>query len=284
MITIGCHLSSSRGFLHMGKEEVSIGANTFQFFTRNPRGSKAKAIDEKDVQRFLEYASEQGIEQVLAHAPYTLNVCSADEHTREFAMMTLEDDLKRMEYIPGNCYNFHPGSHVGQGIETGIREIADTLNRILKPDQKTTVLLETMSGKGSEVGSRFEELAQIIDRVEIKDRMGVCLDTCHVYDAGYDIVNHLDEVLEEFDRIIGLERLKAIHVNDSKNPFASHKDRHEKIGQGSLGLEAIRRVIYHPKLKHLPFYLETPNELEGYAAEILLLRESEESIERSLDR
>lgn len=284
MITIGCHLSSSRGFLHMGKEAVSIGANTFQFFTRNPRGSKAKAIDEKDVQRFLEYASEQGIEQVLAHAPYTLNVCSADEHTREFAMMTLEDDLKRMEYIPGNCYNFHPGSHVGQGIETGIREIADTLNRILKPDQKTTVLLETMSGKGSEVGSRFEELAQIIDRVEIKDRMGVCLDTCHVYDAGYDIVNHLDEVLEEFDRIIGLERLKAIHVNDSKNPFASHKDRHEKIGQGSLGLEAIRRVIYHPKLKHLPFYLETPNELEGYAAEILLLRESEESIERSLDR
>ena len=284
MITIGCHLSSSRGFLHMGKEAVSIGANTFQFFTRNPRGSKAKAIDEKDVQRFLEYASEQGIEQVLAHAPYTLNVCSADEHTREFAMMTLEDDLKRMEYIPGNCYNFHPGSHVGQVIETGIREIADTLNRILKPDQKTTVLLETMSGKGSEVGSRFEELAQIIDRVEIKDRMGVCLDTCHVYDAGYDIVNHLDEVLEEFDRIIGLERLKAIHVNDSKNPFASHKDRHEKIGQGSLGLEAIRRVIYHPKLKHLPFYLETPNELEGYAAEILLLRESEESIERSLDR
>ena len=284
MITIGCHLSSSRGFLHMGKEAVSIGANTFQFFTRNPRGSKAKAIDEKDVQRFLEYASEQGIEQVLAHAPYTLNVCSADEHTREFAMMTLEDDLKRMEYIPGNCYNFHPGSHVGQGIETGIREIADTLNRILKPDQKTTVLLETMSGKGSKVGSRFEELAQIIDRVEIKDRMGVCLDTCHVYDAGYDIVNHLDEVLEEFDRIIGLERLKAIHVNDSKNPFASHKDRHEKIGQGSLGLEAIRRVIYHPKLKHLPFYLETPNELEGYAAEILLLRESEESIERSLDR
>ena len=275
MITIGCHLSSSRGFLHMGKEAVSIGANTFQFFTRNPRGSKAKAIDEKDVQRFLEYASEQGIEQVLAHAPYTLNVCSADEHTREFAMMTLEDDLKRMEYIPGNCYNFHPGSHVGQGIETGIREIADTLNRILKPDQKTTVLLETMSGKGSEVGSRFEELAQIIDWVEIKDRMGVCLDTCHVYDAGYDIVNHLDEVLEEFDRIIGLERLKAIHVNDSKNPFASHKDRHEKIGQGSLGLEAIRRVIYHPKLKHLPFYLETPNELEGYAAEILLLRESE---------
>ena len=261
----------------MGKEAVSIGANTFQFFTRNPRGSKAKAIDEKDVQRFLEYASEQGIEQVLAHAPYTLNVCSADEHTREFAMMTLEDDLKRMEYIPGNCYNFHPGSHVGQGIETGIREIADTLNRILKPDQKTTVLLETMSGKGSEVGSRFEELAQIIDRVEIKDRMGVCLDTCHVYDAGYDIVNHLDEVLEEFDRIIGLERLKAIHVNDSKNPFASHKDRHEKIGQGSLGLEAIRRVIYHPKLKHLPFYLETPNELPGYAREIQILRDAYQS-------
>lgn len=272
MIRIGCHLSSSKGFLHMGKEAVSIGANTFQFFTRNPRGSRAKAIDEKDVERYLEYASEQGISQILAHAPYTLNACSADEHTREFALMTMEDDLKRMEYIPGNCYNFHPGSHVGQGIEKGIEEIANTLNQILKPEQRTTVLLETMSGKGSEVGSRFEELAQIIEKVELKEKMGVCLDTCHVYDAGYDIVNDLDKVIDEFDHIIGLDRLKAIHVNDSKNPFASHKDRHEKIGEGSLGLEAIRRVIYHPKLTHLPFYLETPNELDGYAAEMRLLR------------
>lgn len=272
MITIGCHLSSSKGFLHMGKEAVSIGANTFQFFTRNPRGSKAKAIDEKDVERFLEYAKQQGIERILAHAPYTLNACSADPKTREFALMTMEDDLKRMEYIPGNCYNFHPGSHVGQGIEKGMEEIADTLNRILKPEQRTTVLLETMSGKGSEVGSRFEELAQIIDRVEQKEKLGVCLDTCHVYDAGYDIVNDLEGVLAEFDRIIGLERLRAVHVNDSKNPFASHKDRHEKIGEGTLGLEAIRRVVGHPKLKHLPFYLETPNELEGYAAEIRMLR------------
>lgn len=273
MIRIGCHLSSSKGFLHMGKEAVSIGANTFQFFTRNPRGSKAKAIDEKDVENFLEYAKEQDICQILAHAPYTLNACSADEHTREFALMTMEDDLKRMEYIPGNCYNFHPGSHVGQGIEKGIQEIADTLNRILRPEQRTTVLLETMAGKGSEVGGRFEDLAGIIDRVELKEKMGVCLDTCHVYDAGYDIVNDLDGVLEEFDRIIGLDRLRAIHVNDSKNPFASHKDRHEKIGEGSLGLEAIRRVIFHPKLHHLPFYLETPNELDGYAAEIRMLRE-----------
>lgn len=273
MIRIGSHLSSSKGFLHMGKEAVSIGANTFQFFTRNPRGSKAKAIDEKDVARFLEYAREQDICQILAHAPYTLNACSADEHTREFALMTMADDLKRMEYVPGNCYNFHPGSHVGQGIEKGVEEIASTLNQILWPEQRTTVLLETMSGKGSEVGSRFEELAEIIDRVELKDKMGVCLDTCHVYDAGYDIVNDLDGVLEAFDRIVGLDRLKAIHVNDSKNPFASHKDRHEKIGEGSLGLEAIRRVIYHPKLTHLPFYLETPNELDGYAAEIALLRQ-----------
>ncbi len=273
MITIGCHLSSSKGFLHMGKEAVSIGANTFQFFTRNPRGSKAKAIDEKDVELFLQYAEEQKIERILAHAPYTLNACSADPSTREFALMTMKDDLERMEYVPGNCYNFHPGSHVGQGIEKGIQEIADTLNRILKPEQRTTVLLETMSGKGSEVGSRFEELAQIIDQVELKEKLGVCLDTCHVYDAGYDIVNDLEGVLEQFHRIIGLERLRAIHVNDSKNPFASHKDRHEKIGEGSLGLEAIRRVINHPKLRQLPFYLETPNELEGYAAEIRMLRE-----------
>lgn len=276
MIRIGCHLSASKGFLHMGKEAVSIGANTFQFFTRNPRGSKAKEINEKDVQSFLEYASEHGICQLLAHAPYTLNACSAEEKVREFALMTMEDDLKRMEYLPGNCYNFHPGSHVGQGSEKGILEIAHTLNQILKPEQQTTVLLETMSGKGTEVGSRFEELAQIIEQVELKEKLGVCLDTCHVYDAGYDIVNQLDAVLEEFDQIIGLDRLKAIHVNDSKNPFSSHKDRHEKIGEGFLGYEALYRLVHHPKLEHLPFYLETPNELEGYADEIRRLRQFSE--------
>lgn len=265
-------MSSSRGFYHMGKEAVSIGANTFQFFTRNPRGSKAKAIDEKDVARFLEYTKGQGISQILAHAPYTLNCCSGDARVREFALETMADDLARMEYIPGNCYNFHPGSHVGQGIQKGIQLIAKTLNQILKPEQHTTVLLETMAGKGSEVGSRFEELAQIIERVELKDKLGVCLDTCHVYDAGYDIVDHLEEVLEEFDQTIGLERLRAVHLNDSKNPFASHKDRHEKIGEGALGLEAFYRIVEHPRLKDLPFYLETPNELEGYAAEIRLLR------------
>ena len=272
MLEIGCHLSAAKGFYHMGKEAVSIGANTFQFFTRNPRGSKAKAIDEKDVEKFLAYAGEQGIHRILAHAPYTLNACSADEHVREFALQTMEDDLKRMEYVPGNCYNFHPGSHVGQGVEKGIQEIADVLNRILKPGQRTTVLLETMAGKGSEVGSRFEELAAILERVELKEKMGVCLDTCHVYDAGYDIVQDLDGVLEEFDRVIGLKRLKAVHVNDSKNPFASHKDRHEKIGLGSLGEETFRHIITHPSLQGIPFYLETPNELDGYAGEIRLLK------------
>ena len=271
-IKLGCHLSSSRGFLHMGKEAVSIGADTFQFFTTNPRGSKAKEIDPKDVEAYLMYAQEHGIGTVVAHAPYTLNPCSKEEHTREFAEMTMADDLRRMEYIPGNLYNFHPGSHVGQGIDQGIELIAGMLNRILTPEQHTTVLLETMSGKGSEVGSRFEELAEIIRRTRCKEQLGVCLDTCHVYDAGYDIVNHLDEVVEEFDRVIGLDRLKAVHVNDSKNPFASHKDRHEKIGEGSLGLEALRRVVHHPKLSHLPFCLETPNELPGYAREIELLR------------
>lgn len=271
-IKIGCHLSSSKGFLHMGKEAVSIGANTFQFFTRNPRGSKAKEINEKDVAAYLEYAAEHGITTVVAHAPYTLNPCSANEHTCEFARQTLADDLRRMEYIPGNVYNFHPGSHVGQGIDRGIELIADALNEILRPEQRTTVLLETMAGKGSEVGSRFEELAAIIDRVEHRELLGVCLDTCHVYDAGYDIVNHPEEVLDEFDRVIGLERLKAIHVNDSKNPFASHKDRHEKIGEGSIGFETLYAIVHHPKLRHLPFCLETPNELDGYAREIAMLR------------
>ena len=275
MLRIGCHLSSSKGFFHMGKEAVGIGANTFQFFTRNPRGSKAKEIDEKDVEKYHAFAKEHDISQILAHAPYTLNPCSKDSHTREFALMTMEDDLKRMEYVPGNCYNFHPGSHVGQGAEEGIKMIAETLNQILKKEQHTTVLLETMSGKGTEVGRSFEELRAILDRVELKNHMGVCLDTCHVYDAGYDIVNNLDRVLDEFDSIIGLERLKAIHMNDSKNPFASHKDRHEKIGEGSLGIKTFEAIVNHLKLKGIPIYLETPNELDGYAREIKTLRELE---------
>ena len=275
MLRIGCHLSSSKGFFHMGKEAVGIGANTFQFFTRNPRGSKAKEIDEKDVEKYHAFAKEHDISQILAHAPYTLNPCSKDSHTREFALMTMEDDLKRMEYVPGNCYNFHPGSHVGQGAEEGIKMIAETLNQILKKEQHTTVLLETMSGKGTEVGRSFEELRAILDRVELKNHMGVCLDTCHVYDAGYDIVNNLDWVLDEFDSIIGLERLKAIHMNDSKNPFASHKDRHAKIGEGSLGIKTFEAIVNHPKLKGIPIYLETPNELDGYAREIKTLRELE---------
>ena len=274
MFTIGCHLSSSAGFYHMGKEAIGIGANTFQFFTRNPRGSKAKAIDQKDVERFHAFCQENGIERIIAHAPYTLNACSKDPHVREFALETMADDLVRMEYVPGNCYNFHPGSHVGQGAEEGIRLIADTLNQILKPEQTTTVLLETMSGKGSEVGKSFEEIRAILDRVELQEHMGVCLDTCHVYDAGYDIVNDLDGVLEQFDRTIGLSRLRAIHLNDSKNPFASHKDRHEKIGQGSIGTEAMIRIINHPALQGIPVYLETPNELEGYAEEIRFLRDN----------
>ena len=272
MLKIGCHLSSSKGYLAMGKEAVKIGANTFQFFTRNPRGSKAKEIDEKDVAEFRRFAEENGIRVILAHAPYTLNACSKDVHTREFALQTMEDDLRRMEYVPGNYYNFHPGSHTGQGAEEGIRQIAELLNAILKPEQTTTVLLETMAGKGTEVGRSFEELRGILDRVELSDHMGVCLDTCHVYDAGYDIVGNLEGVLEEFDRVIGLDRLKAVHINDSKNPFASHKDRHEKIGEGSLGLEAFAKIVNHPALRELPFYLETPNDLEGYAKEIQILR------------
>ncbi len=272
MFTIGCHLSASKGFYHMGKTAISIGANTFQFFTRNPRGSKAKEIDEKDVAKFLQLAAENGISTVLAHAPYTINPCSSTAETREFALQTMEDDLRRMEYIPGNLYNFHPGSHTGQGTEIGIALIAETLNRILTPHQTTTVLLETMAGKGSEVGGRFEELRAIIDRVELKDKVGVCLDTCHVHDGGYDIVNDLEGVLAEFDRVVGLEKLKAIHINDSMNPSASHKDRHQKIGEGHIGLSAMERIINHSALRHLPFFLETPNELDGYAAEITLLR------------
>ena len=273
MLNIGCHLSTTKGFKNMGKEALSIGANTFQFFTRNPRGGKAKDIDEKDVAGLLEIMEENNFAKILAHAPYTLNGCSADENTRKFAIEMMADDLVRMEYLPNNLYNFHPGSHVKQGVDVGIDFIVEMLNTVLKPEQTTTVLLETMAGKGTEIGRSFEEIAQIIEKVELKDHLGVCLDTCHVYDAGYDIVNDLDNVLDEFDRIIGLDRLKAIHLNDSKNPFKSHKDRHEKIGEGSLGLEGISRIINHPKLRHLPFFLETPNELDGYKNEIELLRE-----------
>lgn len=273
MFKIGCHLSASKGFLAMGKEAVKIGGNTFQFFTRNPRGGAAKAIDEKDVEAFLAFAAENGIDIILAHAPYTLNACAADDKIRTFAKETMADDLQRMEYVPGNLYNFHPGSHVKQGVEIGIDKIADLLNEVLFEKQRTTVLLETMAGKGTEIGRSFEEIRAIMDKVELKDKLGVCLDTCHVYDAGYDIVNHLDEVLEQFDRIIGLDKLKAIHLNDSKNPFESHKDRHEKIGEGAIGIEAFTRIINHEKLKNLPFFLETPNEIEGYKQEIALLKE-----------
>ena len=270
---IGCHLSSSKGYLYMGKQILSMGGDTFQFFTRNPRGSKAKAIDPEDAKALMELMERENFTKILAHAPYTLNPASADPKVREFAKLTILDDLDRMEYTPGQLYNFHPGSHVGQGTEEGIRLISDLLNEVMKPEQTTTVLLETMAGKGSEVGGRFEELAEIIDRVELKDKIGVCLDTCHVHDGGYDIVNDLDGVLEEFDRVVGLDRLKAIHINDSKNPLNSHKDRHEVIGGGSIGLEAFERIINHPALRGLPFFLETPNEIPGYAAEIKLLSE-----------
>lgn len=276
MLYIGCHLSAAEGFTAMGQTALSIGANTFQFFTRNPRGSKAKAIDPADVAAFLQLAEAHGFGTLVAHAPYTINPCSKDEHTREFARMTLADDLKRMEFVPGNVYNFHPGSHTGQGVETGITQIAETLNAILTPDIHTTVLLETMAGKGSEIGSRFEELREILDRVELTDKMGVCLDTCHVSDAGYDVAGDLDGVLTEFDRVIGLRRLKAVHINDSMNPLGTHKDRHARIGEGHLGAEALGRVVRHPALSGLPFVLETPNELDGYAREIALLKEMSE--------
>lgn len=272
MLRIGCHLSVSDGFLAMGKTAESIGANTFQYFTRNPRGGSAKAIDKKDIAALLDFASRSGMSGFLAHAPYTLNLCSDKGNIREFARDTLEDDIKRVEYLPDGLYNFHPGSHVGQGMETGISIIADTLNLILRPEQTVTVLLETMSGKGSEVGGRFEELREIIDRVELREKLGVCFDTCHVHDAGYDIVSGLEGVLTEFDRVIGINRLRAVHINDSKNPIASHKDRHETIGNGFIGLEALARVINHPVLRELPFLLETPNELPGYEAEIALLK------------
>ena len=271
MLRIGCHLSSSKGYLAMGKEAVKIGANTFQFFTRNPRGGKAKELNLSDVEAYLEFAEEHGIGQILAHAPYTLNACAKDAGLRQFAYDTMCDDLNRLKYIPEAMYNFHPGSHVGQGTEAGISFIADSLNRI--HEQRTTILLETMAGKGTEMGRSFEELAMIIDRVEDSSHLGVCLDTCHVFDGGYDIVHKLDKTLEEFDQVIGLNRLKAVHLNDSKNELGSHKDRHEKIGEGRIGMETFAAIVKHPKLKELPFYLETPNDLEGYQREIALLRE-----------
>ncbi len=272
MLNIGCHLSSAKGYLHMGQEALSIGANTFQFFTRNPRGGKAKAIDREDIAALLKLAEEHDFAPLLAHAPYTLNACSAEPKLREFARMVMTEDLRLLELLPGTRYNFHPGSHVKQGAEQGIVMIAELLNEILYPEQQTVVLLETMAGKGSEVGRDFSELRAIIDRVELQDKLGVCLDTCHIFDGGYDIVNELDKVIAEFDKIIGLERLQAIHINDSLNVLGSHKDRHARIGEGNIGLEALSAVTNHPQLKELPFYLETPNELPGYKAEIELLR------------
>lgn len=270
---IGNHLSASKGYAAMGKAALALDANTFAFFTRNPRGGKAKEIDEKDVEKFLNFAKEHEFGKIVAHAPYTMNLCAAKEDVRSFSKEMLLDDLKRMEYTPYNYYNFHPGSHVGQGAEKGIALIGEALNEALKPEQTTTVLLETMAGKGTEVGRTFEELREILDRVELNDKMGVCLDTCHVWDGGYDIVNDLDDVLNEFDRVIGLDRLKAVHFNDSMNDCGSHKDRHAKIGEGKIGAEAMRRVALHPLLEGRPFILETPNDDEGYRREIQMVRE-----------
>ena len=271
-IYMGCHLSSAGGFLAMGQAALSINANTFAFFTRNPRGGKAKEIDPEDAKALRELLERENFGKLVAHAPYTLNPCSAKENVRAFAYEAMSDDMKRMEFVPGNYYNFHPGSHVGQGVETGIAQIADLLNRILMPEQSTIVLLETMAGKGSEIGGCFEELREIIDRVDLKEKMGVCLDTCHVSDAGYDIAKDPDGVLTQFDKVVGLERLRALHINDSMNGVGAHKDRHAKIGEGTLGFEAIKRIVHHPKLVGLPCLLETPNELPGYAREIEMLR------------
>ncbi len=274
MLYIGCHLSSSKGYKHMGQEALSIGANTFQFFTRNPRGSKAKKMDIQDAQALVDLTRQHGFAPIIAHAPYTLNPCAADPQVREFAHLVMGEDLANLDYLPGVLYNVHPGNHVGQGVETGIQLVAELLNTSLRPQQHTLVLLETMSGKGTEVGSSFEEIAAILDRVELQDKMGVCLDTCHIYAAGYDIVNDLEDVLESFDKTIGLSRLKAVHLNDSLNPLASRKDRHTNIGQGTIGLEAMVNFINHPRLRHLPFCLETPGDLTVYAEEIRLLKDA----------
>ena len=274
MLYIGCHLSASKGYKDMGKQALKINANTFAFFTRNPRGGSAKAINQSDIDAFMEIYNENKFGKLVAHAPYTMNACAADEKIREFALNAMKDDIKRMEYTPNNYYNFHPGSHVKQGAEVGIKLISEQINNVITAQQSTIILLETMAGKGSEVGRNFEEIRNIIDNVELNDKLGVCLDTCHVWDGGYDIVNNLDGVLEEFDRIIGLERLKAVHLNDSLNPLGAHKDRHAKIGEGYIGLDALINVINHPYLKELPFILETPNDLEGYAKEIEILRKN----------
>ena len=282
MLFLGCHLSSSKGFAAMGRTALSIRANTFQFFTRNPRGGAAKEIDPADAQALVQMQQSGALGKLVAHAPYTINPCAKDEKTLEFARSTMRDDLRRLEHLPGNFYNFHPGSHVGQGIEEGVRKIAETLDSAMFEGQKTTVLLETMAGKGTEVGGKFSELRQIIDRAKWGSTLGVCLDTCHVSDAGYDIAGNLDAVLEEFDREIGLCRLRALHLNDSKNPVGSHKDRHERLGEGYLGIETFYKIIEHPALKGLPMILETPNELDGYAAEIALLREFDKSCANKL--
>lgn len=277
-MNIGCHLSSSGGFFAMAKAAVSIGANTFQFFSRNPRGGRGKEIDLKDIENFLHITKENNFAKIVAHAPYTMNLCSSANHICEFSKNIFAEDLEKLENIPGNFYNFHPGSHTGQGAEIGIRKISDALNEILKVNQSTTVLLETMAGKGSEVGGNFNELKKIIDNIKLKDKIGVCLDTCHIFDGGYDIVNNLEGVLEEFDKIIGIEKLKAIHLNDSKNPCGSKKDRHEKIGKGNIGLKAFERIINHKHLSCLPFILETPQEdLRGYADEISVLKRMSKS-------
>lgn len=271
-LKIGCHLSASDGYLKMAEQIISLDGNTFQFFTRNPRGGQVKSLDVDDIEKFNKFAEEHNISYIVAHAPYTMNLCSDNPNTRLFALEVFKDDLKRLNYVNKVYYNFHPGSHVGQGVDVGISYIVDALNNALKPEQRTMVLLETMAGKGTEIGRSFQELRHIIDQVELKDHIGVCLDTCHINDGGYDIVNNLDNVLEEFDKIIGLDKLKAIHLNDSMNPCGAHKDRHQKIGQGYIGIDAITRIINHPKLKNLPFILETPNDLQGYKYEIDLIR------------
>ena len=272
MLTIGCHLSISKGYLHMGKEALSLGANTFQYFTRNPRGGKARTFDEADMKALEAFMAEHNFGKILGHAPYTLNACAADPSLRQFAKNMMREDLERLEFLPNQLYNFHPGSHVKQGVDQGIEYIVEALNEVMFEGMHTTVLLETMAGKGTEVGRTFEEIARIIDGVKLKDYIGVCMDTCHIHEGDYDIIGDLDGVMESFDKIVGLDRLHAIHLNDSKNPRGAHKDRHGKIGEGHIGLEAITKVINHPALRNLPFYLETPNELDGYAKEIALLR------------
>lgn len=272
MLTIGCHLSISKGYLHMGKEALSLGANTFQYFTRNPRGGKVRTFDEADMKALEAFMAEHNFGNILGHAPYTLNACAADPSLRQFAKNMMREDLERLEFLPNQLYNFHPGSHVKQGVDQGIEYIVEALNEVMFEGMHTTVLLETMAGKGTEVGRTFEEIARIIDGVKLKDYIGVCMDTCHIHEGDYDIIGDLDGVIESFDKIVGLDRLHAIHLNDSKNPRGAHKDRHEKIGEGHIGLEAITKVINHPALRNLPFYLETPNELDGYAKEIALLR------------